>query len=524
LTAVRYPELVDKRNPWLAIDVFTDPKARARELRSDWEEYFSGATDNHPRQPIAASWKRSLAAGLHPAGELRPSVLPEDDASELWDAHPLRAELPSLRDALAGIAEEAQHLIAVADADGRVLWIEGPARVRMAAAAEVGFAEGVSWSEDAAGTNGIGTAIAVDHALQVFASEHFNEVVQRWTCVAAPVHDPVTGAILGVIDLTGRLETVHPHNFALAVAAARAVEAQLLLAQRERDAALCERHLERVVQSVASRRALVGPDGRVLLSEPRGWAPPSVEVPAGGGDVLLPGNVTAVAESLGADGAYLLRERTSRSPPSGPVLHLSTLGRDVGLASLGRRELRLGHRHTEILVLLAHRPEGMGAEELAEAIYGDDGLPATIRAEIFRLRRILGRWMVNAPYRLTIQVDADFLEVQRRLRAGATLEAAQTYRAPLLPGSDAPGVVALRDELDGWMRRAVLADEDAETLWAWLESVSGHDDLAAWKRFLAAVDFSDPRRALAACRLEQLRERELQRECNPQPPTTDSED
>jgi hypothetical protein len=124
---------------------------------------------------------------------------------------------------------------------------------------------------------------------------------------------------------------------------------------------------------------------------------------------------------------------------------------------------------------------------------------------MFRLRRLLGRWMVNAPYRLTIRVDADFLEVQRRLRAGAVLEAVQAYHAPLLPESDAPGVAALRDELDGWMRRAVLADEGVETLWAWLQSASGRADLAAWKRFLVAVDFRDPRRALAACRVAQLR-------------------
>jgi len=195
----------------------------------------------------------------------------------------------------------------------------------------------------------------------------------------------------------------------------------------------------------------------------------------------------------------------SRSPPNGPVLRLATLGRDQGIACLGGEELHLRHRHTEMLVLLAHRPDGMGAEELAEAIYGDAGRPSTIRTEMFRLRRLLGRWMRNAPYRLTIRVDADFLDVQRLLRAGATLEAVQAYHAPLLPDSDAPGVVALRDELDDWMRRAVLADADPETLWAWLQSASGREDLAAWKRFLAAVEFHDPRRALAACRVAQLR-------------------
>ena len=55
------------------------------------------------------------------------------------------------------------------------------------------FAEGTLWSEGGAGTNAIGTAIALDHAVQVFGPEHFSDPVQRWTCSAAPIHDPDTG-------------------------------------------------------------------------------------------------------------------------------------------------------------------------------------------------------------------------------------------------------------------------------------------------------------------------------------------
>lgn len=489
------------RNPWLATDVLTDPWARARELREDRARFFGAGTANGVRPLILASWRRSLAAGLLPDDG---GPAPEGDASTLWDAHPLRAGLPFVRDALAAIAEEAQHLIAIADADGRLLWIDGPTRIRHTAAA-IGFVEGAVWSEGAVGTNGIGTALAVDHALQVFAGEHFREAAQPWTAVAAPVHAPATGALLGAIGLTGRLETAHPHGFALAAAAAQALEGRLLAAQHERDAGLCERHLDRVVRSTAPRRALVGPGGRVLLADPRGWTPAVVAVPAGGGDVRLPGDAHAVAESLGPDGAYLLHAGESRPSPSEPVLRLATLGEDQGAARLGGEPLRLRQRHTELLVLLAHRPDGIGAEELAEAIYGDAGRPSTVRTEMFRLRRVLGRWMINAPYRLTIRVDADFLEVRRHLRAGAVLEAAQAYHAPLLPDSDAPGVAALRDELDDWMRRAVLADGGVETLWAWLQSASGREDVTAWKRFLTTVDFGDPRRSLAACRMAQLR-------------------
>ena len=97
------------------------------------------------------------------------------------------------------------------------------------------FAEGTLWSEGGAGTNAIGTALAAEHAVQVFASEHFNEIVQSWTCAAAPVHDPDTGQIIGVIDLTGEMETVHPHSMAVATATAQAVDAQLRCEMLDRD-------------------------------------------------------------------------------------------------------------------------------------------------------------------------------------------------------------------------------------------------------------------------------------------------
>ena len=111
------------------------------------------------------------------------------------------------------------------------------------------FAVGALWSESGAGTNAIGTALAADHAVQVFAAEHFNEVVQAWTCAAAPVHDPDTGRVLGVIDLTSRMSTVHPHSFAVAVATAGAIEAHLRCLMHEHDARL-----------------------RVALPRPRRWA------------------------------------------------------------------------------------------------------------------------------------------------------------------------------------------------------------------------------------------------------------
>ncbi|WP_230486732.1 sigma-54-dependent transcriptional regulator family protein [Nocardioides anomalus] len=61
----------------------------------------------------------------------------------------------------------------------------------------------------------------------VFSAEHFAPIVHNWVCWAAPVHDPVTGAKLGVIDLSTTWDRTHPTGLATARVMARLIETAL---------------------------------------------------------------------------------------------------------------------------------------------------------------------------------------------------------------------------------------------------------------------------------------------------------
>ena len=186
----------------------------------------------------------------------------------------------------------------ISDADGTLLWLEGAPSVRLAAANSMNFSIGALWSEGGAGTNAIGTALAADHAVQVFAAEHFNEVVQEWTCAAAPVHDPDTGEVLGIIDLTSKMSTVHPHSFAVAVATAGAVEAQLRCTMHERADRLRARYGDRVL-SGSDIRALVTAHRTRDHRQPGRLAGGGADRGArGGGEFTLPSGAPAFAEPL----------------------------------------------------------------------------------------------------------------------------------------------------------------------------------------------------------------------------------
>ena len=215
---------------WLA-EVGADPRGRAREIGDAHETFLT--TRQCPletpglRDLVVRSWQRSAEAEV--AQDTEPPVILSGEALNGYRAaHPLAQVIEVLRQVVGTAAEDGEHLMAVADADGRLLWVEGN-RAARDRAARISFVEGALWDEAHAGTNAPGTALALDHAVQIFATEHFRHPVQPWTCAAAPIHDPSTGRILGVVDVTGGDIVANPYSLALVRAAARAAEGELWL-------------------------------------------------------------------------------------------------------------------------------------------------------------------------------------------------------------------------------------------------------------------------------------------------------
>jgi hypothetical protein len=155
--------------------------------------------------------------------------------------------------------------------------------------------------------------------------------------------------------------------------------------------------------------------------------------------------------------------------------------------------------------VLCAAPHGLSAEALCAELHGDGGSVSSVRVEVSRLRKLIGPWVGTDVYRLTCDVESDVRRVEGLLTAGRVRAAAEAYAGPLLPASDAPGVVREREHLDAWLRQAVMTAEDADALWAWVHTPSGEDDLGAWKRLLSQLEFRDPRRPLAAARVGELR-------------------
>ena len=179
-----------------------------------------------PRPVIEQSWGRMLRSGIDPERDHRSGLLSTNEVRQRRESTELRHILPVLREGLLSVADVAHHIMVVADGDGRVLWREGSSAV-LRKADGLGFELGADWREDVVGTNGIGTPAVVRRPVQVFGSEHFVRSQTTWTCTGAPITDPRDGRLLGVVDISGPLETMHPATLAWVDSVAKLAEARL---------------------------------------------------------------------------------------------------------------------------------------------------------------------------------------------------------------------------------------------------------------------------------------------------------
>jgi transcriptional regulator of acetoin/glycerol metabolism len=224
-------------NPWVALDVSTDPVEHARALMRAHERAV-GEGAAHPlgvRELVSASWRRSLAAGVAADAPGAPVRLSGDELEAARQRSPLAAAVDTILATVSMADGGARQVVAIGDADANLLWVAGNSRI-VERACEMRFQEGAAWSESAAGTNAVGTAVALDHPVQIFSAEHVVAAVHPWTCSAAPIHDPATGELIGVVDLTAELRTAHPHTLSLAALAAHAAEEKLRVEARLRAA------------------------------------------------------------------------------------------------------------------------------------------------------------------------------------------------------------------------------------------------------------------------------------------------
>ena len=233
-----------------------------RQARSHLLQYGE-CPDGTLDERIARSWRRSLDAGVLPAGRLMDvdPITGNTLRYALATNHDLLAHSRPVMEYLHQQVKHSQSMVILADKHATLMHTLGDVSF-LNKAERVALSTGSSWQEQYRGTNAIGTALSEASSVEVHGAEHFLERNGFLTCAATPIMS-ADGKLLGIIDISGDHRHRHPHTLGLVSMAARMIENRLMLANCQRHTRLHLHAHPEGIGSVAEGIIAISADGWV---------------------------------------------------------------------------------------------------------------------------------------------------------------------------------------------------------------------------------------------------------------------
>ncbi|WP_232059720.1 sigma-54-dependent Fis family transcriptional regulator [Kyrpidia spormannii] len=204
-------------------------RKQRRRLEESWDHFLRDprtAGSSSIRSVVLESWSRCVQSGVDPRRKATDISLKEDQIKDILQYSQLyELSFPVLQD-LSLQVKETGYLVTLCDPKGHILFLDGDHQV-LKKAERMNFVVGADWSEQSIGTNAIGTCLEVGQPVQIFAAEHFCVGVQDWTCSSAPIRDPISREIIGVVDVTGLWRDIQPHTLSMVTMACGTIQSRM---------------------------------------------------------------------------------------------------------------------------------------------------------------------------------------------------------------------------------------------------------------------------------------------------------
>lgn len=215
---------------------------------------------------VTASWQRSRTAGVD-VDVYR--VEHHDDVD--YDSRLVRCARPVI-ERLSDDMVDVPVTIALADSRARIVDRLDCSTSVARVLDRVDFLKGFAFTEGGeggVGTNGIGTVYEAGASVAVVGAEHFHEALVKFACTGAPIIDPLTGRVEGVLDISSLAESWSPIMHTLVKSAADDIARNLLLERNQSEQALYELY---VLACARSRRAVMAVGRTSLIVDERAQA------------------------------------------------------------------------------------------------------------------------------------------------------------------------------------------------------------------------------------------------------------
>ena len=232
----------------------------------EWKKFVRGESATADIIPpiILDSWFRCRSKDVDPYLKKVPLVLEEGKLENLLRKNRCLIDMSRpFMEHLYGFVKGSNFVVALSDANGYLMELVGDPEV-LESIRKGNFVKGACWSEDSAGSNGVGTVLKMERALQVVGCEHYCLNSQQWTCSGAPIRDS-EGKLVGVIDMTGPYEMANCHTLGMVVASAHAIENEIRLKKALSECLIADSFQRTVISSIPEVIIAIDNDGIITL-------------------------------------------------------------------------------------------------------------------------------------------------------------------------------------------------------------------------------------------------------------------
>jgi transcriptional regulator of acetoin/glycerol metabolism len=219
---------------------------------SAWKYFTSqGQFGPHVISPeISSSWGRCYKYHVNPYDGTCNQILQPNELEKLLNE---RKELIDIAkpfmEKLYRFVQGSGFVVVLTDERGYIIEILGDNDTREKAK-DLNFIKRASWTEEAVGTNAIGTAVVIKKPIQTTGAEHYCLKHHTWTCSACPIFG-LDGTMIGILDLSGPLYETHLHTLGMVVAAAEAIMDQMKVQKKNRELTLANNRLNDIFQTMS---------------------------------------------------------------------------------------------------------------------------------------------------------------------------------------------------------------------------------------------------------------------------------
>jgi PAS domain-containing protein len=203
------------------------PRTEESVTASAWERFVTGedVTDG-VRPEILMSWYRCRDEYEVDPWRERAAAAPDEEQAHSLEDDVVVAQLGGVAKSVEPDVSALDGLVAVTDSVGRILVAWGD-RQTLHRAEEQHLGPRYTWSEQMAGTNGMGTALENHEPTLVTGREHWCAGFHDWTCAGIAIRDPLTDRPLGALNISSYKGPLAGNVLPWMKEAVRGIEAEL---------------------------------------------------------------------------------------------------------------------------------------------------------------------------------------------------------------------------------------------------------------------------------------------------------